>query len=104
MQQYQDRQHEKAVKQFLQGKGLTEQKLSFQHSNIYSQANALAKQVATSSKDRKILNKFCRNWTVVKGNVTDKRLARVNKIIKYYANVSYNQTMRSQRLQKKSAN
>jgi hypothetical protein len=101
---YQNRQHEQAVKQFLQNKGLTETKLSYPHSNIYSQANALAKQDAVTSKDRKILNKFCRNWTVVKGDVTDKRLARVNKIIKYYANISYNQTMRQQRLQKKSAN
>lgn len=94
--------HEQRVKNFLRTKQLPIKYLDYDNVVIYTKAKQTVNLNIISQKDKKILNKFTKNWVIAKGDVKPSYVKRVSGMIKHYAYKMQNLALRNARLQRKN--
>lgn len=92
--------HEKAVKQFLTSVNVAEDYINYDNFKTFADAKRTIQFNTISHNDIRVLNKFCKRWIQLKGQVKD--LRRIQSKIKYYALKEQNLALRNARLQKKN--
>ena len=93
--------HEKQVRQFLSSKHIAESYIHYDNLKLYANAKQTVTLNIVSESDKKILNKFIKNWVITKGDVKPNYIKRVSGMIKHYAYKTQNLALRNARLQRK---
>ena len=93
--------HEQLVKNFLKSKGLPETYLHYDNVLIYTKAKQTLDLSIVSVRDRKIINKFIKNWVINKGNIDPMYIKQMFDKTKHYAYKTKNLALRNARLQRK---
>ena len=93
--------HEQLVKNFLNTKGLPESYLHYDNVLIYTKAKQTLNLSVVSVRDRKIINKFIKNWVIHKGDIDPMYIKQMYNITKHYAYKLKNSALRNARLQRK---
>jgi hypothetical protein len=96
-----DYKHEQLVKNFLKSKGLPETYLHYDNVLIYTKAKQILDLSVVSVRDRKIINKFIKNWVIHKGDIDPMYIKQMYSKTKHYANKTKNLALRNARLQRK---
>jgi hypothetical protein len=95
----QAREHEHAVKQFLNSKGVNSSTLNYDNFQLYADAKRYSRHATVPQREKKQLHKFCKHWTVFKGDVKPSIIAKISKIVKHCAVREHNYLCKQRRLE-----
>ncbi len=76
--------HEYQVNKFLRSKHLPNNYINYDNVLVYTKAKDTMKLDYISKQDYNQLNKFCKRWVQVKGDIDLMHIRRIQSIIKYY--------------------
>lgn len=93
--------HERRVKNFLRTKQLPIKYINYDNVLIYTKAKQTLDLSVVSQKDRKIINKFIKNWIIHKGDIDPMYIKQMYNMTKHYAFKIKNLALRDARLQRK---
>jgi 3-mercaptopyruvate sulfurtransferase SseA len=96
-----NRKHEKSVKEFFKNVGVSEQFIHYDNFKTFANAKNTMKFKTVTFQDVKVLNKFCKRWIQLKGQVEPDYLRRIQSKIKYYSHKQQNSALRHARLQRR---
>lgn len=94
-----EQQHEKAVKSFLNSVDVSAKYIHYDNFKTFANAKNTMKFNTITQRDVLVLNKFCKRWIQLKGEVDAVYLRRIQSTIKYYANKEHNYKCKQRRLQ-----
>ena len=95
----QAREHEHAVKQFLNSKGVNSSTLNYDNFQLYADAKRYSKHHVASERQKKQLNKFCKHWMVFKGDVKPSIIDKISKIVTGCKSREHNYICKQRRLE-----
>jgi len=96
--------HEKAVKQFLNNVNVDEAYMNYANFKLFADAKRTIKFNTVSNNDTRVLNKFCKRWIQLKGNISLKDIRRIQNKVVHYAHKEQNLALRNARLERKKNN
>ena len=92
-------QHERAVKEFLNKKGVQSAYLNYDNFSVYADAKRYSRHATVPQRQKKQLNKFCKRWVVFKGDVKPAALAKITKILDHCRVREHNYLCKQKRLE-----
>jgi hypothetical protein len=80
---------------------VAEEYMHYANFKLFADAKRTIKFNTVSNNDTRVLNKFCKRWIQLKGDISLRDVRRIQSKVKHYAYKEQNVALRSARLQRR---